>query len=289
MRQFLSLLFFVAAVLFAQTSFAQGRQLADEKQNGGEQDGRIQSGEEVSSQQPRGCPVLCTAYEACIEHRCIETCRVGCRPGTYCTASGDCIPVPQPSVPALTEGERQRLAGQKSADLKSVLFGDLGGIVGYGLAVGLEHGKQNSFMLRARSLNTGIMSHASYAENEFERFEWGVGGSVGMRHYEATTWGNLRGFYYGGGVDYTVSRVANRVRVGEGRMRHSVAPFGEFGYRWVFGSFAIGFGPTIGLRYPVGTGFLSTYKPICGDKERCDESDRRRFEGVLHLEVGWFR
>src|SRR5690606_16960942 len=246
------------------------------------------SEEELSSRQPGGCPVLCSAHEACIEHRCVEMCRTGCRSGTYCTASGDCQPLPQPKVPSLTEAERQRLAGHKSAELKNVLFGDLGGIAGFGLAIGYEHGRESSFLLRGRMLNTGVMSHAVYAENEYERFAWGVGGSVGMRLYEAT-WGNLRGCSDGGGVDYSVIRVMDRVRTGEGQTLHSVAPFGEFGYRWVFGSFAIGFGPTIGLRYPVGTGFFSRGKAICRDEKGCADGDGRRFEGVLHLEVGWFQ
>jgi hypothetical protein len=270
MKQILWALLFVSSVLFGQTSLAQ------------------ESEEEISLEQPGGCPVLCNAYEACIEHRCVETCRIGCRPGTYCTASGECRPMPQPKEPALTEAERQRLAGRASADLKTVLFGDLGGIAGFGLALGFEHGQQNSILLRARALNTGVMSHAVYAENEYERFEWGFGGSVGMRHYEAT-WGNLRGFYYGGGVDYSVIRLMNRVRASDGHVLHSVAPFGEFGYRWVFSSFAIGLGPTIGLRYPVGTGFFSKNQPICREDQSCEESDSRRFEGVLHLEVGWFQ
>lgn len=243
---------------------------------------------EPGSEPPQGCPMVCTEYEACIEHRCVEMCRVGCRVGTYCNASGQCEPLPQPQEPILTEADRQRAAGEESADSKSIFLVDLGGIVGFGLAVGIEWGRVNSFLTRVRFLNTGVMSHAVFSENEFERFEWGFGGGFGVRHYEAA-WGNLRGFYYGAGFDYSVLRVADRVRVGEGQMLHSIAPYGEFGYRWVFGTFAVGFGPTIGLRYPIGSGFFKSNSEYCEAEDRCQDVERRRFEGVLHLEVGWFQ
>jgi hypothetical protein len=244
--------------------------------------------EEESRINPGGCPVLCSRYEACIEKRCVDTCRAGCRPGTYCTASGECEPVPEPRVPILTEEDRQRLSGAKSIDSKVLLFADVGGFFGFGVKPGLEYGQQHSMVTRVQFLNTGIMSHAVFAENEFQRFEWGFGASVGYRFYEAK-WGNLRGFYYGGGLEYTVIRLSDRVQEGVHQILHSAAPFGEFGYRWVSGNFAYGFGPSVSLRYPIGTGFSLDNRQGCSSPVSCDELSSRRFEGTLHIEVGWFQ
>lgn len=237
---------------------------------------------------PGGCPVVCTAYEACIEHRCVEMCRTGCRTGTFCTAAGTCQPLPEPEDPILTEADRQRLSGAKSAEKNTLLFADVGGAIGFGVALGVEYGYETSFVARARFLNSGLMSHAVFQENEFQRFDWGAGGSVAARHYEAWT-GNLRGFYYGGGLDYAAITVSDRVRVGARQTLHSVAPFGEFGYRWVFGNFSFGFGPTIGLRYPIGTDFTLADKVRCDGDRECEDVNRRRFEGTVHVELGWFQ
>ncbi len=272
MKQSMSLLVLLCVLLLQSLCFAQ-ESSEDEWESGDE---------------PGGCPVVCSEYEACIEHRCVEMCRTGCREGTYCTAAGSCQPLPPPEEMILTEADRQRLAGAKSADKNGLLFADVGGIIGFGVALGVEYGYETSFLVRARLLNSGLMSHAVFQENEFQEFEWGVGGSVAARHYEAWS-GNLRGFYYGGGIDYSAIRVADRVRTAVSQTLHSVSPFGEFGYRWVFGNFALGFGPTLGLRYPVGTGFVPGNRLRCDTERQCEDANRRRFEGTVHIELGWFQ
>ncbi len=236
----------------------------------------------------RGCPVVCAPYEACIEQRCVETCRPGCRPGAYCSASGECLSIPSTDEPLLTEAEQAMLAGAESRDSRTFVFVDLGGIVGLGAKLGFEKGMQHALLARFTLMNTGIMTHALFADNQSLRFEWGFGASVGYRHYEAR-WGNLRGFYYGGGVDYSVMRVVDKLDTRVGQTHSSVAPYGEFGYRWVFGVFAIGFGPSLALRYPLGRGFLPGSAPSCPTPESCTESRRRGVEGTLGVEIGWFQ
>jgi hypothetical protein len=188
----------------------------------------------------------------------------------------------------LTEEDRQRLSGAQSADSRVLVFADVGGIIGFGVKPGIEWGTDHSLISRVQLLNTGIMSHAVFAENEFQRFDWGFGTSFGYRYYEAT-WGNLRGFYYGGGLDYTAIRVSDRLDEGRHQILHAVAPFGEFGYRWVNKDVAIGFGPTLSLRYPIGTGFSPGNTASCSTPIDCEEVATRRFEGTLHIEVGWFQ
>lgn len=242
-----------------------------------------------SSESGRGsCPVVCSAHEACIEQRCVEMCRHGCRAGSYCSASGECEPLPEPEEPILTEQERQALAGRSSADSNAILFADLAGIVGYGARLGAEWGKRDSFILRASALNTGILSQAAYEDNEQQKFGWGLGASAGYRRYEAP-YGSLRGFYVGGGLGYALARIENRGPLDIAQLQHSVAPYGEFGYRWVFRHFAIGFGPTMALRYPVATSIAGKDHNECGVSTMCRETNSRRFEGTVHLELGWFR
>jgi hypothetical protein len=234
-----------------------------------------------------GCPEVCEQHEACVQHRCIEMCRPDCRQGTYCNSAGSCEANPEPSQVILTEAERQSLSGLASKDSRWLLFVDLGGIVGYGARPGIEYGILNSILLRLHLLNTGIMSHATFVENENERFEWGFGASLGYRHYEST-WGNLRGFYFGGGVDYSISLIGSRGEADLSQLRQTAAPFGEFGYRWVFGGFALGFGPTLALRYPVSVGTFGSDKDLCTSEIDCEDT-ARRLEGTVNLELGWFQ
>lgn len=244
--------------------------------------------DERSAQSYRGgCPVVCAQHQACIHHRCVEMCQPDCREGTYCTPAGNCEPVTRRAEPELTEAERQRLSGLPSRDSRALVFIDMGGVLGYGVRPGLEFGTLHSGLLRLQLLNTGIMSHAVYVENEYERFEWGFGLSIGYRHYESS-WGNLRGFYVGGGLDYSISMIGSRGDTDLNQMRHSAAPYGEFGYRWVFGSFMFGFGPTLALRYPVFVGSFGSDQDLCGKQFDCQETSRR-FEGTVNLELGWFQ
>lgn len=287
MKRLFVWMFAFVVVLRANVGFAQ--EVTDEILESKKEEQQLKGGKSAPDPEtPEGCPIVCSPYEACIAQRCVEMCRTGCRVGTTCTAAGTCQPLPERGVEVLTEAERMRISGAKSADSKTLLLADVGGAIGYGVALGVEHGYETSFLARARFLNTGLMSHAVFQENEFQRFDWGVGGSVAVRHYEAWS-GNLRGFYYGGGLDYAAITMSDRVRAGARQTLHSVAPFGEFGYRWVFGRFSLGFGPTIGLRYPIGTGFTAADRVRCGGGRDCEDVNRRRFEGTVHIELGWFR
>ncbi len=234
-----------------------------------------------------GCPVVCAQHQACVQHRCVDMCRPDCREGTHCTPAGTCEASSQPSHAILTEAERQRLSGLPSSDSKWLVFADLGGLIGFGVRPGLEYGDLDSVLFRLHFLNTGVMSHAVFVENENEYFDWGFGASVGYRHYESS-WGNLRGFYVGGGLDYSVNLIRSRGETDLSQLRHAVAPYGEFGYRWVFDHFALAFGPTLALRYPVFVGTFGGDKELCKTEIECEETSRR-FEGTVNFEVGWFQ
>lgn len=234
-----------------------------------------------------GCPQVCAAHEACVMQRCVTMCRPACREGTICSPSGTCEPLPEMKEPVLTEAERQRLSGLASRDARTLIFVDMGGVVGYGARPGIEHGEFDSFILRLHLLNTGILSHAVFVENENERFEWGFGASAGYRHYQSS-WGNLRGFYLGVGIDYSISRIVSRGANDLAQLRQTAAPYGEFGYRWVFGNFALAFGPTLALRYPIFVGTLGSDRELCRTEFDCQEASRR-LEGTVNIELGWFQ
>lgn len=237
---------------------------------------------------PGGCPILCSNYEACIEHRCVETCRPGCQPGAYCTADAECLPLPQPKEAILTEADRQLISGAESSDSKVLLLLNVGGVIGFGVQPGMEFGKKHSFIVRAQLMNTGLMTHAAYEENEFLRFEWGFGASAAYRYYEAD-WGNLRGFYYGGGVDYRITQVTARADPTSDEVVQTLAPFGEFGYRWVFGNFALGFGPTLAFRFPIASDVGKLNSEVCDVNADCEDVGASRFEGTMNVEIGWFQ
>lgn len=235
-----------------------------------------------------GCSVVCAQHEACIEQRCIEKCRPSCQLGTYCSPSGDCTALPHPEKAILTEEDQERIAGKKSKDKTTLVFVDVGGLVGYGVRPGMEWGKGDSLISRIHLLNTGIMSYAAFAESELQRFEWGFGTSVGYRHYEAAT-GYMRGFYFGGGLEFTAIRVASRGELDVQQTVYAAAPYGEFGYRWVFGDLAFTFGPQLALRYPVATGVSGEDTDSCSESDSCENIVGRKLQGTMNLEVGLFQ
>lgn len=237
---------------------------------------------------PGGCAKVCSQHEACIAQRCVALCRPACRDGAYCTDEGECQPLQEPVAPLLTEMDQQRLRGAESSDMGVTLFTDLGGVFGAGVRPSLEWGDTGAFLLRLHLLNTGLMSHAAFAENEYQKFDWGFGTSFGYRKYEATH-GNMRGFFFGGGLEVAAISVVGRAEAQVSQLLFSAAPYGEFGYRWVFGKMLVGFGPTLSLRYPLATGIFGRDEDLCLGDSECEDSNRRRFEGGMQFEFGWFQ
>lgn len=231
------------------------------------------------------CPQLCGQHEACINMRCISTCKPACEEGTYCTPDGECRKRRGPKRDEPTEGELQSRHGKESADSTSAAVLDVGGVMGLGVRPTYEWGAMHSFQLRYQIMSTGAMPHVMEPLTEFERFEWGFGTWFGYRRYEAK-WGNLRGFYYGGGLGYSVVRLRDNQKRVAGITTHYVTPYGEFGYRWVFGSFLFGFGPAVAVRFPAFTHFNSLGEGSCVVANDCQRDSPSRFEGTMTVEIG---
>jgi|GEM_PF-1124034 len=233
------------------------------------------------------CQEICGQGEACVDARCVVRCIPDCREGTYCTADSECLPVPKVGGEQPTEGELQARLGATSAAARHAVLLDVGGVLFMGARPTLEWGARHSLHVRALLMNTGLMPYFLEPQSAAERFEWGFGASVGYRHYEAR-WGNLRGFYWGLGLDYSVTEVRDPFETLVATVTHYAGGYGEFGYRWVFGDFLFGFGPSLAVKAP----FLKDQRPLpgggsCLSAGTCPRDTGARVEGTMVVEVGW--
>lgn len=240
-----------------------------------------------SAAPPSHCPERCHQDEACVFGRCVVACTPACREGTDCTPSGECAPRTV-ALGRLTEEEICLRRGKESRYSDEAVFVDFGGMLFTGLQLGYEWGKADVFVLRAKLMNLGFANYAVDSLNEYERFEFGFGASAGYRRYE-TKLGNLRGFYYGGGLLYHAVQSVDRGPDPFARTTHWTGLFGEFGYRWVFGSFLFGFGPSLSVRVPLVSHFAERSGGTCVEAGSCVAPTSARFEGLLSLEVGFLR
>jgi hypothetical protein len=231
------------------------------------------------------CPERCSQNEACVAGRCVFSCEVECREGTYCSELGGCVPLPRPLGPVRTEATLHEEFGARSKKYRKVVTMDLAGILFDGVQVSYEWGQARSWQIGVRPLSTGFWNYTSLPRNEFEAFDYGGSLSLVHRIYE-TGFGNLRGMYYGLGVEAAAFHVVDSGAYVE-RFSVDVTPIGQFGYRWAWNSFVFGFGPVLGLRVPVysyryGTGLGSC--PV----ERCSGNGDVSLRGYLSVEVGFF-
>lgn len=231
------------------------------------------------------CPEVCTQSQACIDGRCIEACVPECREGTYCTAARECMPVRHSPVSKPTEAEVNWAMGHVSAEARRSVSFDFAGVLFQGVQIGYEWGASTAWLTRLRLMNTGLMNYTVEPQNAFERFDYGLGWSFGFRRYEAN-WGNLRGFFYGAGLDLQAVAVSDG---GIAYHRGTLLGGGhaEFGYRWVRGWAFFSLAPTLGIRAPLVEMEWGAEKDQC-PRNRCPDSGDARFEGALSLEVGIF-
>ena len=234
------------------------------------------------------CDRVCEQDEACVDGRCLARCSPDCRDGTYCTVSGECNLLPKAHADVQTEAELQTRFGQASKDATGAFFIDVAGVLFRGASLNLEWGKKESLRVRFSPMNTGLMNYFEQPGTVFERFEWGLAGALGYRHYEAR-FGNLRGFYYGGGLSYQVTEVRDLTNGRYALDVHYIGGFGEFGYRWAFGHFLFGFGPSLALHQPVFEARRGLSEDSCVFRDNCDPREGGLiFDGTMGIEIGWF-
>lgn len=233
------------------------------------------------------CGEICNQNAACVDGRCVELCTPACREGTYCSASSECLPLPQVTREGDTEGELLLSKGQESLGSRHVALVDVGGALFLGVRPTYEWGVQHALLVRLQFMNTGASSYKVEIQSEHERLDWGIGTYFGYRRYE-TDFGNLRGFYWGGGGSYHAVSVRDTTSREVQTITHYAGIYGEFGYRWVFRDFLFGFGPSLGFRLPIAAHYLPLGPDSCTNGGDCSRDGRVSFDGAVSVEVGWF-
>jgi hypothetical protein len=263
----------------SQTAASVKEELRDDKKEGTVDEAAILS-------RRNKCSEVCRQDEACVHGRCIAACTPECRPGTTCAPDGSCV---RPPIrrDLRTEDELARIAGAESANDDEAFVLDPAGIAFLGVQASYERGATSAWVGRLLLMNTGLMSYTIEPQNEFERFDFGFGTAFGYRHYE-TSFGNLRGFYFGGGGLVHLVRVNDDTH-DYARTTILTGPYGEFGYRWVFAHLLFGFGPNLSLRLPVANIFDAQGGHSCATSGTCPGPGAARFEGTLSLEIGWLQ
>jgi len=231
------------------------------------------------------CPERCTQSEACIAGRCVVSCEISCREGTFCTELGTCEPIPHPLEAVRTEADLQEQFGPDSKDYTSVGFIDLAGVFFEGAQVAYEWGRQKSWIVGMRPLSTGFLNYGAAPRNEFESFDYGASLSLQRRIYEPK-FGNLRGLYYGFGFEAFAQHVLN-TEDNVQRFTFDLAVLGHFGYRWAWNAWVFGFGPTISVRVPIYSHWYGDGLDTC-PSTHCDQFHDPSFRGALNVEIGFF-
>jgi hypothetical protein len=231
------------------------------------------------------CPERCSQSEACVAGRCVLSCDIECREGTYCSSLGTCVPIPRPITPSRTEADLHEQLGPRSKQHRSAVWLDIAGILLDGAQVSYEWGDTRTWVLGVRPLSTGFWNYASVPANALEMFDYGASLSVVRRVYEKR-FGNMRGMYYGLGMEAFGVHVVDLTN-GVERVSFGVTPLGQFGYRWAWNSFVFGFGPVLGLRVPVYSYRYGPGLSTC-PAEACAGTGDVALRGLLSVEVGFF-
>lgn len=162
------------------------------------------------------------------------------------------------------------------------------GLLQFGVAPTLEIGGRHwSTFLRVRPMNSGVASYFLVGTpSEDDNFIFGMGAGVGARGWVLGK-GNMRGLFFGGGIEYAYTRVDDDEDDRAQWRTHSIVPLGEFGYRWVFGRFLLGVGLSAGAAIPVGWSDTPVGLDGCFYVDSCDDTRDVFPFGMLRLDIGW--
>ena len=146
----------------------------------------------------------------------------------------------------------------------------------WGGIVGMELGRKITAGLRLRIPNAGLLPYT--LEGDDSEFEWGLGGSLGVRFYR---YGDARpnGFYFGLLAEYY--HVTGRRPSYDWQLGY-LAPAIDVGYRRIFGHVFLSLGGTLGC-------FINIYRKRAYDFGWTETGD----PGLplplteLTLEIGW--
>jgi len=250
------------------------------------------SGWGAGSQQ---CLPSCRTGYLCVSGQCMSACNPICPAGEMCTERGECVSGgPAAATPAeKTEGapaEPAKEARSTSADSIVNLHADVLGLLQFGLTPTLEvGGKHVAGFVRFRPLNTGLLSYFMLDHEEDDKFEWGLGGALGLHVFSAGA-GNMRGAFGGVALEYVYGQSKNEELWARFKT-HVLIPQVDAGYRWGFGHFLLGVGGRIGVSIPVAASDeLTSDAPdgLGGMCTGCDEERDVSVVGGIFLDLGYF-
>jgi hypothetical protein len=212
-----------------------------------------------SEPQPAQCTPACRSGYVCIDGACVSACNPACADDERCVGNDICerraMSEPTPSIPSgpvvsiTPPGPVTVLATRSpSADSNLAFHINLLGLLQFGPTLALElGGKTASFAARFRALNAGALSYVLVADaSDGETLDFSYGLAATLRIYTAVQ-GNMRGFYWGPGVELVHARVVEDESVAY--TTELVIPELEIGYRWAFGSLLVEVGAAFGYGF----------------------------------------
>ena len=198
---------------------------------------------------------------------CLTTC-LWLSTGMACTKDTDCkgdrICVEGACAAAATTAPIE--ASVPEGGTKSFHFNILG-LLQFGLTPTLEWGSQNTFLARARLLNTGALPYLM-ASAEDEDFVFGLGLSGQYRRYLGSQ--SQAGAFLGGGLEILYGQNEGE----ETYETYYVVPQLEGGHRWANDGYFTSVGAFFGVALPIeSAGYDDTESVVSGG---------------FHWDIGWY-
>jgi len=204
--------------------------------------------------------LACTKDTDCKGDRiCVEAvCTAPSNAGASATAAPSPAPIPQttPSGPA---------------ESRTAFHANILGLLQFGLTPTIEIGGDQTILLRARLLNTGLLPYVLAAEED-EDFDFGLGLGVQVRTYTGAL--SQQGPYLGGGIEVMFTTTSYDA---EEYSTTSLVPQVEAGFRWDYPTYIVGVGAFMGATVPIS----STGYDI-------DEEGESIVAAGLMVDIGWY-
>jgi hypothetical protein len=206
---------------------------------------------------PAACVPDCRAGFVCVSGACVSACNPPCPAGQHCTAARSCdpdvapapvsLPAPAPPIPTAAAPSTAPPEEPRGADTHFAAYANVLGFLQFGVVPAVEVGGRNfGVSARARLMQTGALSYLLLADGtDDEVFASGLGLGGHVRYYSGKG-GNMRAFYFGGGLEYVSTRVEDTTSDREAYVTSLIVPQLELGYRWVWGNFLLDVGGALG-------------------------------------------
>ncbi len=191
-----------------------------------------------------------------------------CKGDRICVESACAAPATSAS-PQLSEPKTSTESTQTSGGTRSFHMNILG-LLQFGLTPTVEFGGQTTFLLRARPMNTGLLSYI-VAGADGADLVFGMGLSAQARKYLGPN--NQLGPYFGGGLELMYTETDDGDKVYETTF---VVPQFEGGVRWDHGTYFSAVGVFLGAAIPMSTVNYDI-----------DDADTY-ITGGFHWDIGWY-